>query len=156
MLFLGIILDQLTKQWIVQTMPKYDVIPVIPGFFNLVHVYNRGAAFGLLATWSLGLVSYFFVIATLVVLAVVGYLFWRTPLQHRLFLWGYSLLISGAVGNLMDRIRLGEVIDFLDFYVGRYHWPAFNVADSLICLGAGLIFLGICRSEGEINVSHPV
>jgi signal peptidase II len=149
MLVLGVGLDQLTKYWIAQTLPQYAVIPVIPDFFNLVHVYNRGAAFGLLSTWSPNFVRYFFIGTNLTIVVVLGYLYWRTGVEHRLFLWGYTLLLSGALGNLIDRVRFGEVLDFLDFYVGRHHWPAFNVADSLICIGAGFLLLAMWRSEGE-------
>lgn len=156
MLVLGVGLDQLTKYWIAQTLPKHAVIPIIPNFFNLVHVYNRGAAFGLLSTWSPDFVRYFFIGTNLTIVAVLGYLYWRTTTEYRLFLWGYSLLLSGALGNLIDRIRFGEVLDFLDVYVGRHHWPAFNVADSLICVGAGFLVLAMWRSEGEKDVSRPV
>jgi signal peptidase II len=155
-LLLGVGLDQLTKYWIARTLPAHTVIPVIPGFFNLVHVYNRGAAFGLLANWSPDYVRYFFIVTNLAIALVLGFLYWRTKERYPLFLWGYSLLLSGALGNLIDRIRFGEVLDFLDFYVGRHHWPAFNVADSLICIGAGFLILAMWRFEGEENVSDPV
>ncbi len=155
-LVLGVGLDQFTKYLISQTLPKYAVIPIIPDFFNLVHVYNRGAAFGLLSTWSPEFVRYFFIGTNLTIVVVLGYLYWRTAEEYPLFLWGYSLLLSGAMGNLIDRVRYGEVLDFLDFYVGRHHWPAFNVADSLICVGAGFLVLAMWRSEGEKDVPRPV
>ncbi len=153
---LGVALDQLTKYAVAQIIPKYEVIPVIPGFFNLVHVYNRGAAFGLLSSWPPEFVRYFFISTNVIIVLVLVYLYWRTSRELPLFLWAYSLLISGAVGNLIDRVRLGEVLDFLDFYIGRHHWPAFNVADSLICIGAGLLVLAMWRFEGAEDVSHPV
>ena len=156
MLVLGVGLDQFTKYWISQTLPKYAVITIIPDFFNLVHVYNRGAAFGLLSTWSPEFVRYFFIGTNLTIVVVLGYLYWRTAEEYPLFLWGYSLLLSGAMGNLIDRVRYGQVLDFLDFYVGRHHWPAFNVADSLICVGASFLVLAMWRSEGEKDVSRPV
>lgn len=152
----GVGLDQLSKAWVSHALPQYAVLPVIPNFFNLVHVHNRGAAFGLLSSWPVSFVSGFFTITTLLVLAVLGYLFWRLPARDRLAATGYSLIIAGALGNLIDRLRLGEVIDFLDFYLGRYHWPAFNVADILICLGAGLLMLALWRAEKEANAPHPV
>lgn len=153
---LGVGLDQITKYLIAQAIPKYTVIPVIPDFFNLVHVYNRGAAFGLLSSWSPVFVRFFFIGTNLAIAGVLGYLYWRTSAEHSTFLWGYSLLLSGALGNLIDRVRYGEVLDFLDFYIGRHHWPAFNVADSLICIGAGFLVLAMWRFEGENDVSHPV
>ncbi|MFP3868126.1 MAG: signal peptidase II [Desulfobacteraceae bacterium] len=151
---LGVILDQLSKAVISQALPRYATVPVIPGCFNLVHVHNRGAAFGLLANWSEAYTSLFFIFTTLIVLAVLGYLFFRLAGDDYRAAAGYSLIMAGALGNLIDRLRLGEVIDFLDFYVGRYHWPAFNVADSMICLGAGLLFLVIWRAERHEDVSH--
>ncbi|MGQ9919735.1 MAG: signal peptidase II [Desulfobacca sp.] len=148
-LVLGVALDQLSKWWVIQALPPQTIVPVIPDFFNLVHVYNKGAAFGLLSTWPAAGVRLFFVVINLIILAVLGYLYQRTPREYPLFLWSYSLVLSGAVGNLIDRLRWGEVLDFLDFYVGRHHWPAFNVADSLICVGAGLLILAMWRSEAE-------
>jgi signal peptidase II len=155
-LTLGIGLDQFTKYWIAQTISKYAVVPVIPDFFNLVHVYNRGAAFGLFSSWSPEFVRVFFIGTNLAIILVLGYLYWRTPVEHAAFLWGYSLILSGAMGNLIDRVRYGEVLDFLDLYVGRHHWPAFNVADSLICVGAGFLVLAMWRFEGDKDVSYPV
>lgn len=154
-IILGVGLDQLTKLWVVQAIPRHSVIQVINGFFNLVHIYNRGAAFGLLSNLSTTLASLFFIFTTLIILGVLSYLYWRLSREQILAAIGYSLIISGALGNFVDRLRLGEVIDFLDFYLGRHHWPAFNVADSLICVGAGFLFLAIWRAEGEENVSDP-
>ncbi len=153
-LIIGVGLDQLTKWWLARMLAPHDIVVVIPGFFNLVHVYNKGAAFGLLASWSPTGVRLFFIVTKLAIVAVLGYLYWRTPRNEGLFLWGYSLVLSGALGNLIDRIRLGQVFDFLDFYLGRHHWPAFNVADSLICIGAGLLILGLWRTEGGADVSR--
>jgi signal peptidase II len=155
-IILGVGLDQVSKYWIGQAIPKYTVMPIIPDFFNLVHVYNRGAAFGLLSSWSPEFVRFFFIGTNLAIAVVLVYLYWRTSTEHALFLWGYSLILSGALGNLIDRSRYGEVLDFLDFYIGRHHWPAFNVADSLICVGAGFLVLAMWRFEGEKDVSRPV
>ena len=154
-LLLGVALDQLTKYLVLQNMPLGSQIPVLQGFFNLVHAHNRGAAFGLLSSWSLDFVRVFFVCTTGMVLAVVGYLWWRLPESQEAAALGYSLILAGAVGNLVDRVRFGEVVDFLDFYWGRYHWPAFNVADSLVCLGAGVLVWVILREEKGVDVSSP-
>ena len=89
----------------------------------------------------------FFIGTTSLVLVVVGYLWWRLPEDRWQAALGYSLIMAGALGNLMDRVRLGEVVDFLDLYWGRYHWPAFNVADSLVCLGAGVLVWVILTEE---------
>lgn len=152
----GVGLDQITKFLVVRAFALGEQIPVIEGFFNLVFIYNRGAAFGLFADLSPEFAWIFFVITTSLVLGVVAYLWWRLPADQTLAGIGFSLIFAGAVGNLIDRIRLGHVIDFLDFHVGRYHWPAFNIADSLVCLGAGFLFWFIFREEKTQDVSHPV
>jgi signal peptidase II len=155
-LVVGVILDQTTKLLVVRTLPLGEQTPVIKGFFNLALIYNRGAAFGLFANLSPGFAWIFFIITTSLVLGVVAFLWWRLPDAQILAAVGFTLIFTGAVGNLIDRVRLGEVIDFLDFYVGRFHWPAFNVADSLVCLGAGFLLWHIFREEKSQNVSHPV
>jgi signal peptidase II len=128
-------LDQISKIVLAYNIPKYASVPVIKGFFNLVHVRNRGMAFGLMNRPGHGFKFYFLIAATLG--AIVLLLFWFRKMKdedHNITI-GISLILGGAVGNLIDRIRLGEVIDFLDFYVGSYHWPAFNVADAAITIG---------------------
>lgn len=155
-LLAGLALDQLSKWLIVHTLPMGAKVPVIKGFFNLVHIYNRGAAFGLLAGLSEPLAQWFFLVTTFLVLLVVGYLWWRLPGNQWPAATAYSLIMTGALGNFIDRLRLGKVLDFLDFYWGRYHWPAFNVADSLVCLGAGLLVWVIFREEKYQDVSSPV
>ena len=128
-------LDQISKIILAYNIPKYASVPVIKGFFNLVHVRNRGMAFGLMNRPGHGFKFYFLIAATLG--AIVLLLFWFRKMKdedHNITI-GISLILGGAVGNLIDRVRLGEVIDFLDFYVGSYHWPAFNVADAAITIG---------------------
>jgi signal peptidase II len=155
-LLVGVALDQLTKLLVVQHLPLGAQVPVIKGFFNLVHIHNRGAAFGLLSNLSPHFAWLFFIATTTLVLLVVGVLWWRLPDRDWPAALGYSFIITGALGNLIDRVRLGEVIDFLDFYLGRHHWPAFNVADSLVCLGAGvLIWVVLTEGKGE-DASHPL
>ncbi|MFZ5453278.1 MAG: signal peptidase II [Thermodesulfobacteriota bacterium] len=154
-LLVGVVLDLVTKQLILEYLPLGSQIPVIKGFFNVVHIHNRGAAFGLMGSWSLDFVRVFFVCTTGIVLLVVAYLWWRLPGDQGLAALGYSLIMAGALGNLVDRVRFGEVVDFLDFYWGHYHWPAFNVADSLVCLGAGVLVWVILREEKGVNVSSP-
>jgi signal peptidase II len=137
-------------------LPLGAQVPVIKGFFNLVHIHNRGAAFGLLSNLSPHFAWLFFIATTTLVLLVVGVLWWRLPDRDWPAALGYSFIMTGALGNLIDRVRLGEVIDFLDFYLGRHHWPAFNVADSLVCLGAGvLIWVVLTEGKGE-DASHPL
>jgi len=129
-------LDQLTKHVVQQTVPFGSPIPVTP-FFDLVLVYNPGAAFSFLSTapgWQREL---FVGIAAVAAVLIVFLL--RRNVADRLFCLALSLILGGAVGNLVDRILLGAVVDFLHFHVAQYYWPAFNVADSAITCGAGLL-----------------
>lgn len=134
-----LLLDRLAK-WVVATnIPLHESIVVIPGFFHLTHVQNTGAAFGLFADssaqWKVGALVSFSVVA----LVVVSALLWKNSHSLSVTTIGLSLILGGATGNLWDRMVSGHVVDFLDFYVGSYHWPAFNVADSAIVLGAILL-----------------
>ncbi len=155
-LVLGLALDLVTKMLVLRSLPLGSQIPLVPGFFNLVHVHNKGAAFGLLGGLSPEFTRLFFIATTSVVLAVVGYLWYRLPGDSWPAALGYSLIMAGALGNLIDRVRLGEVVDFLDLYWGRYHWPAFNVADCLVCLGAGWLVWVILTEEKTCNASDTV
>ncbi len=155
-LILGVGLDLASKMLVLKLMPLGSVIPLVDGFFNLVHVHNKGAAFGLLGHLSMEFTRIVFVLTTGLVLAVVGYLWYRLPAGRWQPALGYSLIMAGALGNLIDRLRLGEVVDFLDFYWGRYHWPAFNVADSLVCLGAGVLVWVILTEEKTYDASDTV
>jgi signal peptidase II len=153
---LGLGLDVLTKALVLSHLPLGGQVTLVPGFFNLVHVHNKGAAFGILGGLPAVYTRIFFIITNGLVLAVVAWLWWRLPQGSWQMALGYSLVMAGALGNLIDRVRLGQVVDFLDFYWGRYHWPAFNVADSLVCLGAGLLIYVILREEKPYNASNPV
>jgi signal peptidase II len=152
----GLALDQVSKLLVLRHLALGAQVPLIPGLLNLVHVHNKGAAFGLLAGWGAEFAWLFFVATTGLVLVVLGYLFWRLPDDHWPAALGYSLILTGALGNLIDRVRLGEVVDFIDVYWGRYHWPAFNVADSLVCMGAAVLVWVIIREEKTADASNPV
>lgn len=147
-----IVLDQISKFFIIHLLDIHETIPVISGFFNLVHVRNRGMAFGLMNRPDGGNFSFYFLVAA-TILAVILLVFWFVGLKknEKKLILGFSLIIGGAVGNLIDRLRLREVIDFLDFFIGPYHWPAFNVADSAITLGTFWIGINIIlqRSSKE-------
>lgn len=130
-----IFLDQISKIVLVRIIPVYDNVPVIRGFFNLVHVRNRGIAFGMMNRPGGGFVFYFLIAATVGAIGLLIFWFRKLKDEDHGTVLGLSLILGGAIGNLIDRIRLGEVIDFLDFYMGSYHWPAFNVADSAITVG---------------------
>ena len=136
-------LDLASKQWASVSLPFGKPVPLIPGLFQLTLVHNTGAAFGVGRSWSIP----FFVVASLIALGVVGYLFHRLDPSEKFSLWGLVLILSGAVGNFVDRIRLGYVVDFLDFFVGKHHWPAFNVADAAITAGAALFALDLLKGK---------
>ena len=138
---LVIIFDQLSKIWIVNNFVLYEGREVIPGFFNLIYVVNTGAAFSMFADVDSPWRHYFFVIIG--VCAMVGLTIFAYSLrrEHIIFTISLGLIAGGAIGNLIDRLCYGHVVDFLDVYVGKYHWPAFNVADSAICVGAVLYLI---------------
>lgn len=131
-----IVLDQVIKTWIQHHMVLYTTKPVIPGFFNIVYVLNRGAAFGFLNRSDIQWQTYFFFAATALAVLIIFHLLRMARDADTLLILSLGSILGGAVGNLIDRIRTGEVVDFLDFYWKSYHWPAFNVADIAIFLGS--------------------
>jgi len=143
---LVIALDQLTKHWVVQAFSFGEASPVTT-FFNLVLAHNTGAAFSFLAEAG-GWQRVFFIVVASVASAVIFYLL-RKHGRQTLFALALSLVLGGALGNLIDRIRWGYVVDFLDFYYGNYHWPAFNVADMAITGGVILLVLDSMRKPGD-------
>src|ERR1700690_1439415 len=134
-----VLLDRVGKWGVASNIPLHDSVTIIPGLFHLTHVENTGAAFGLFAEstaqWKVGALVSFSIIA----LMVVSALLWKHSHSLSTTTIGLSLILGGATGNLWDRMMTGHVADFLDFYVGSYHWPAFNVADSAIVIGAALL-----------------
>jgi len=134
-----VLLDRMAKRIIEQDIPLHESISIIPGFFRITHVENRGAAFGLFADspseWKIGMLVLFSVIALIIVCALL----WRNSHAMTSTGVGLALILGGALGNLWDRLLSGRVVDFLLFYIGQYQWPAFNVADSAIVIGAGLL-----------------
>ncbi len=137
--------DQLSKYWVVRTLAPDGRIAVVDSFFDLVYVLNRGAAFGLLNRADITWQKTFFIVTALLALGIIIHIVRSSGENERLLQVGLGLISGGASGNLIDRIRLGEVIDFLDVYVGAWHWPAFNVADSAISVGAILVLLSYYR-----------
>ena len=137
-----IALDQLTKITITRLFTFGESLPVT-SFFNLVLAYNKGAAFSFLAEQA-GWQRYFFTGISIAATLFILYLL-RRHAGRRLFCWALALILGGAIGNLIDRIIYGHVIDFLDFHVLNWHWPAFNVADSAICIGAILFVVDELR-----------
>jgi signal peptidase II len=132
-------------------MRLHESIPVIQGLFSITHVRNPGAAFGFLADASPLFRAIFFVAVTVLAIFLVLHYIWKSRDEEPRLTFALSLILSGAVGNLIDRVRLGEVIDFLDVYIGSYHWPAFNVADSAISVGAVILFVELTRRGREMQ-----
>ena len=136
-----IILDQLTKAWILASLRLHEGFSVIDGFFNIVHVRNPGAAFGFLAGVSPGFRSIFFLAVTMAAIVLILHFLRASRSDQPSQVVSLALILAGAGGNLIDRVRFGEVVDFLDVYVGALHWPAFNVADAAITTGASFLAL---------------
>ncbi len=139
--------DQLTKQLVVAGLGLHDSVPVINGFLNLVHVRNPGAAFGFLAKMPDYFRSVFFISVTLGAIAMIIFYVRMNKITEMPLLLPLSLIFAGAIGNLIDRLRFGEVVDFIDVYVSTHHWPAFNVADSAISVGAVLLLISLLRQK---------
>lgn len=146
---LVVVLDQLSKAWILATLRLHEGFPLIDGFFNIIHVRNPGAAFGFLAgAPPMFRYAFFIAVTVAAILLILHYL--RTSRIDSPFLAAsLALILAGAVGNLIDRIRFGEVVDFLDVYIGSHHWPAFNVADSSISVGAACLILILLKKRNE-------
>jgi signal peptidase II len=148
-----ILLDQASKLFIQATIPLGHGIPIIPGIFAIVHVLNPGAAFGLLAGRSASFRNPFFIGISLLAVGFILFYRHRELKGHSLASFALSLILGGAIGNLVDRLRIGMVIDFLDVHYYQYHWPAFNVADSCITIGVSLMMLELVL--GERRARHP-
>ena len=142
----AIVIDQISKWFTVAYLEfGYPGIAVTP-FFNLVHVYNPGAAFSFLADQG-GWQRWFFAVLATAVTALLSVWMYKLPRTARWLPIAYALIIGGAIGNFIDRLVLGHVVDFLDFYVGSWHWPAFNLADSFIFIGAAMIIIDSFKKE---------
>lgn len=140
---LVVLLDQISKAMVLRMMPLFERIAVIPGFFNLTHVHNPGGAFGFLAQNGEAWRHWLFLGAAFFALGIILYFYHRTPKTLPWLAGSLAMIFGGAVGNLIDRIRFGEVVDFLDVYIASYHWPTFNVADSAVSVGIGIFILHI-------------
>ncbi len=146
---LVLLLDQLTKAWIISTLRIHESFAVIGGFFNITHVRNPGAAFGFLAGASPAFRYVFFLAVTVAAIALILRYLRTTRIEDLSLVFSLALILAGAVGNLIDRVRFGEVVDFLDVYVGAHHWPAFNVADASITTGAAILMAILLRKRKE-------
>jgi signal peptidase II len=148
-----VVLDQITKTAIVTKFFIHESYPIIDGFFNLVYVMNPGAAFGFLANASETFRYVFFIGITVLVILLIIYYILKSKSSNIFTVMSLTLIFAGAVGNLIDRLRFGAVVDFLDFYIRSWHWPAFNVADSSISLGAVLMIWGMIVQHKEESAS---
>ena len=139
--------DQVTKAVVERSISEYMVVPVLPGFFNLTHTKNTGVAFGIFsgspAPWKTVLLI---VVSAALIVAVASFI-WRSRQLHWEASVGLALVLGGALSNLADRIRAGQVVDFLDFYWRGYHWPSFNLADSAIVVGAVFLVIEVIFPE---------
>jgi signal peptidase II len=146
-------LDQATKHLIARTVDLYESVTVIPGFFNITRIHNKGAIFGTFSQTNNKLVFALLTAASIAALALVVYYFFKAPAGDKLMKVSLSLIMAGALGNQFDRLIRGHVVDFLDFYVGQAHWPFFNVADSCITIGACLMLVILFRRKPECSPS---
>ena len=144
LVFLG---DQATKAMVENSIPEHSIITILPRVLNLTHVNNAGAAFGLFsespAPWKTALL----IVVSAALLLTVVVIVWKTRRLHWEAGVGLALILGGALSNLLDRIRAGKVVDFLDVYFRSYHWPAFNLADSAIVVGAGFLVIQVLIGE---------
>ncbi len=136
-----VLLDQITKIAVTMHLGLGEGVTILPGFFNLVHVLNRGAAFGVLNRGDISWQRWFFLGISLLAMIVIWFMARISKPEEKWLHVGLGLIMGGALGNFIDRLHTGMVIDFLDFYIGAYHWPSFNMADSAITVGALLMIV---------------
>lgn len=142
-------IDRVTKGIIEARVGAFDTHVVIPGFFDIVHSQNSGAAFGLFAESSSEWRTVLLIGFSCVALVALTVMLWRTPRLDRMTATALALILGGAMGNVFDRVRWGTVTDFLLFYIGQYQWPAFNAADSAIVIGSGLLLLDFLKPNRQ-------
>ncbi len=144
------IIDQATKWLVHSRMDIGEGFTVVPGFLDIIHARNTGAAFGMLQGMPVEYRTLFFAAVTVIACGAILVIFWRSPDDSWLLKLVFSLIIAGALGNLTDRFLFGEVVDFLSFHVGRFRWPTFNMADTWISLGmVGLLIQSFFMPEKE-------
>ena len=144
---ISLVLDQWTKWLVDQKMALHESIPLIDNFLALTYVRNKGAAFGIFADSSFRIP--FFITVSIVAIVGITWFYRKIEEEQRLLQWALALVLSGAIGNLIDRVLYGEVIDFVDAHWYQYHWPAFNVADSAISVGVTLLLVDLVRDEWQ-------
>ncbi len=138
-----VVLDQITKYLIKMNLALHDHVVVIERFFNITHILNPGGAFGFFAARSPEIRKFVFLFLSSLVALFVLWFYKKCARNHIVLSYGLAMIFGGAVGNLIDRFRYGMVVDFLDFYIGSLHWPAFNIADSAITIGMAILIVHI-------------
>jgi signal peptidase II len=146
--------DQLVKLAVHLSLPYGAMVPVIPGLFNLTHIQNPGAAFGLLAGVAAWVRLPLLIGLSVVALGFLFYLYRQLASHGRMPRMALALILGGALGNLYERVLWGAVVDYLDVFLGPYHWPAFNLADAAITVGIGLLALSTFRPPSGLDASH--
>ena len=146
---LVLVLDQLSKAWVLTSLPEYTAIPVIDGFWNWYRTYNTGAAFSFLSDAG-GWQKYFFITLAIAISGALAWWLTRTPRNDWKTALPFALVIGGAIGNVIDRFLHGHVVDFIQWHVGEYYWPAFNIADAAIVGGAiGIAVFGFFSGDSS-------
>ncbi len=145
-----VILDQLTKFLIMEWMPIHKSVVIIPGFLDITHLHNSGVAFGMFSDSPSDIKQLLLTSLSVIAVGVLFYLYHQTNKMYRFMMAGFALLLGGALGNLIDRIFMGEVVDFIDVYIGDLHWPAFNIADSAITVGIAILIYHVIFKKPEI------
>jgi signal peptidase II len=140
-------IDQITKNYVGSSIAFHDSFPVIKGFFNITHIRNPGAAFGFLSGAPVVFRHLFFISVSIIAILILLGIIIKNKAKEAILIFSLSLILSGAVGNFIDRLRFGEVTDFLDFYIASWHWPAFNIADSAISIGGIILAFEIIRKR---------
>ena len=143
-------LDRLTKSVVESHLSAFDTVTVIPGLFNIVRSENRGMAFGIMNDASYEWRTTLLIVAAAAVVVFMAVMLWSPLRMERYSYWGLTLILGGAAGNVFDRMASGKVTDFLDFYVSGHHWHTFNLADSAIVIGSGLLLLDMLRPNKQV------
>lgn len=149
-----LVIDQISKLAIQMNIPLWGQIPLIPDFLNLVHVLNRGAAFGFLSNVDSQWQIFLFVGMAVIAVVFIAYVLLTTSRKNAFFSYGLGAVLGGALGNLVDRLRIGMVVDFLDLYVHQWHWPAFNLADTAITCGTLSLIVSFYRQDKHASDPH--
>ena len=146
--------DQISKSLIKSTMTLYDVIPVIPGYFYLTYIINEGMAFGIDLPFGIG--TLFFSGVSLIITCFLVWILWCERNNNLLMRVSLALILGGAIGNLIDRILFGEVVDFFDFMIGDFHWYIFNIADSAVTVGIILMLFYSFLFKPKVQPTHSI